>query len=259
MNLDKSQFGFDRPVYLKKEDHLNRWSFAREIYQIATSAPEKWPVRIGIYGEWGSGKTSVLNFIEIMGEEHGHVVVIFNPWEYSTREQLWHGFINLIYNKLNSSGIKIPRKAIKLLKNFGRQVSEAFVPVKLGMPGVPVSLDIRGIPYLKSCISFGPGDLADINELLPDGKRIIVLIDDLDRADPHIVPQLLFAVREMLDLQCFSFILAFDPRVLDEILGRYHPGWGNGIQFLEKIIEFPIWLQPLRQDTLFLLANSEIK
>jgi len=126
------------------------------------------------------------------------------------------------------------------------------------MAGVPVSLDISGIPYLKSCISFGPGDLAHINELLPDGKRIIVLIDDLDRADPHIVPHLLFAVREMLDLPSFSFILAFDPKVLGEILGRYHPGWGNGINFLEKIIEFPRWLQPPRQDTLFLLANSEI-
>lgn len=226
---------------------------------IATSSPEKWPVRIGIYGEWGSGKTSVLNFIQMMGEEHGHIVVKFNPWEYSTREQLWQEFINLIYNKLNYSGIKIPRRARQKIKNFGRQVSEAFGHVKLGMAGVPVSLDISGIPYLKSCISFGPGDLAHINELLPDGKRIIVLIDDLDRADPHIVPQLLFAVREMLGLQSFSFILAFDPKVLGEILGRYHPGWGNGINFLEKIIEFPRWLQPPKQDTLFLLANSEIK
>ena len=51
--------GYDAARSARNEDQLNRWPIAQEIYRIASSGPRDWSVRIGVYGEWGSGKTEV--------------------------------------------------------------------------------------------------------------------------------------------------------------------------------------------------------
>ena len=67
--------GFDSAAASRDQDHLNRWPFAREIYEVATNGPKDWSVRVGVYGEWGTGKTSVLKFIETLSQKDDHVVV----------------------------------------------------------------------------------------------------------------------------------------------------------------------------------------
>jgi predicted KAP-like P-loop ATPase len=74
--------GFDAAVARHEDDYLNRWPLAREIYGIATTGPRDWSVRVGIYGEWGTGKTSVLKFIDSMASKDGQAVIWFDPWEY---------------------------------------------------------------------------------------------------------------------------------------------------------------------------------
>jgi predicted KAP-like P-loop ATPase len=54
--------GFDAPREDVAEDHLGRAAFAREIAQLATNTPDEWSTRIAIYGPWGSGKTTVMNY-----------------------------------------------------------------------------------------------------------------------------------------------------------------------------------------------------
>ncbi len=48
--------GFDASVFDPKDDHLNRWPLARQIYNVAVNGPAEWSARIGVYGEWGTGK-----------------------------------------------------------------------------------------------------------------------------------------------------------------------------------------------------------
>lgn len=61
----------DDPVSLKMQDSLGRWQFAQEIVELIDGA-SSWPSsRIGIYGSWGTGKTSILGFIGTILEEKG--------------------------------------------------------------------------------------------------------------------------------------------------------------------------------------------
>lgn len=43
---------------------------------------------VGVYGKWGSGKTS---FLKMLGREleDSHTIVWFEAWQYSRREELW--------------------------------------------------------------------------------------------------------------------------------------------------------------------------
>jgi hypothetical protein len=76
------------------------------------------------------------------------------------------------------------------------------------------------------------------------GERIVVMIDDVDRTDPTLVPPILFALREVFDIPRFSWLLAVDPVVIRAALERHHPGFGLGRDYLEKIVDFPFVISP---------------
>ena len=73
--------GHDEPVSEREDDLLNRWSVARSIDRVISNAPQGWSTRIGLYGPWGTGKTSVLRFLRTLSQERGDIVVEFSAWQ----------------------------------------------------------------------------------------------------------------------------------------------------------------------------------
>jgi len=247
--------GYDTAPSTKEEDQLNRWGFAREIYTIASRTPLDWSLRIGIYGSWGEGKTAILKFVNTIAKEDNQIVVWFNPWEYATPEEMWESFVTLILKKLSEAGVDIKKPSRQFLrakiffKKILRRPIDAF--------GSLAQLDpyaSAGLPVLKSFLSFNRKSLTKIQNFI-SGKRIIVLVDDLDRANPILVPQLLFAVRELLDLPSMVFVLAFDPNVVNDVL--YSNREDKGKDYLDKIIDFPKWLPKLNDKDLLRLLQAE--
>jgi hypothetical protein len=251
--------GCDGPVVDRAADHLNRWPLAREVYGIATTGSKDWSVRIGIYGEWGSGKTSVLKFISSMAEKGGHIVIMFNPWEHSTKESLWRAFVLSIFAEPRLASMQGALKARTkgILGGIIKRASvvESVTAIINENAGKGVG---AGLELVKSCFSFNRDDLKSLQEVLGE-KRVIVLIDDLDRTARELVPEILFAMKELMDIPGFSFICAFDPVVVGEVLGGQHPGFGNGLNFLDKIIDYPRWLPPPTVEGLAKLALADAK
>jgi len=122
----------------REHDYLNRWPFAQEIYGIATTGPRGWSVRIGVYGEWGTGKTTVLNFVRVMAKPDGHVVVAFNPWQFRSTDDLWREFVRTIYRHLQDAA------GGKLGGNLGRRAKLLSVP-SMGSPDFCRTLQGCGI------------------------------------------------------------------------------------------------------------------
>lgn len=260
MSADTPQkHGFDAAVIRREDDHLNRWPLAREIYGIATTGPKDWSVRIGIYGEWGTGKTSVLEFITAMAEHDGQTLVRFNPWLHSSKDALWLAFITAIYSQpifysLERAGWVRTKKKFRWFLGKG-EVAESGATVFNETAGKAVGV---GLDIVKGWFSFTEDDLKAVRAKLGD-KRVIVLIDDLDRTAPELVPEILFALKELMTIPGFSFICAFDPVVVGQVLGDFHPGFGDGLKFLEKIIDYPRWLPPPSPDGLAKMAIADAK
>ena len=88
-------------------------------------------VVLGINGAWGSGKTTIKNFTKHFLKENKntspYILVDFNPWEWSRKDQLLKGFIECLTNSLseknNCKSKKIRRKFLKLLSTFERGVN----------------------------------------------------------------------------------------------------------------------------------------
>jgi predicted KAP-like P-loop ATPase len=53
----------DIPIKLREEDLLDRWEFAEHIARILLNQKNDECIVIGIYGKWGSGKSSLINLV----------------------------------------------------------------------------------------------------------------------------------------------------------------------------------------------------
>ena len=85
---------------------------------------------------------------------------------------------------------------------------------------------------------------------------MIAFIDDLDRATPELLPKLLLALREILDLPGFTFVLAFDNEIVADGLVTANKSWGDGDSFLDKILDFHYYLPPVSKSRKRLLLKN---
>lgn len=247
--------GFDAPVHKQEDDVLGRWQFAKEIYGLAIDCPKDWSVRVGIYGDWGAGKSSVLSFLKTMAEEDSQILIEFDPWGYESKEELWREFVARVYKNIGT--FKPPgRKKIRLKRALSKYLKIGTKIINAGRPALGQAME-EGLNLVKKYLSNTAKDLAKLADLIGN-KRIIILIDDLDRASQALVSTILFALKELADIPGFSFIFAFDPAVIGKIMEGYNEGFTNGKKFLEKIIDYPRWLPEIQPKQIIDLAKSDI-
>jgi KAP family P-loop domain len=79
----------DKPLEDPAADRFGRMRFAERVAETVSARGGSASLVIGIYGRWGSGKTTVLNFINRSLSTHEDLLVeSFNPWLFSSTEQL---------------------------------------------------------------------------------------------------------------------------------------------------------------------------
>lgn len=252
--------GYDSPRRLQEEDDLGRWRLAAELVQIISSTPPGWSARIGLFGKWGEGKTTVLNFVHRMLSDRGDLVFWFNPWGAKDWNDVWNEFGNALLTALDEADIDVPGITKLQAKKWGRKIQDYAEPIqrlaeaeKHAKIGVPVAFSI-----VKKLLSVEGRQLSEIRKAL-GSRRVVVLVDDLDRTDPRLVPQILLAMREVLDLPDFAFILAFDENIVGQSLAQYHPAWTNRKEFFEKIFDFQIRLPHVTPIQIHALLRKALK
>jgi len=246
MSTDTAK-GYDSAQARREDDDLDRWRFAAEIVEVVSATPPDWSARIGIFGKWGEGKTTVLRFSEQMLKASGNVVFNFNPWALQTWDGLWQEFGDCLSEALSAAEIRFDsswkekaKKSEKWLDSTGvGQLAEGAAAL-FGRE----KLYNFAFGALTRWLKYDGAQIRTIREKLKE-KRIVVLIDDLDRCAPNLVPQLLLSLRELLDLPAFTFILAFDDEIVARSIVQENPAWDLGADFLEKILDFRFHLPPI--------------
>jgi KAP family P-loop domain len=250
--------GHDSPISNDTDDLYGRLEIAKELYEICESANDEYSTRIGLYGPWGSGKTSVLNFVRKIAEAQGNLVITFSASGVADVNALWVSF----YAAFKEAAEKMHVTAS--LENQAKEAAKRNASkgeAIAGATGNAVNFFFPGFgKIVENAITAATGKAANIkiDDTFIKGlrdrvredprKRIIVFVDDLDRADPKVVPLMLLALRELLDLPGFCFVIAIDYDVVTRALGSYNEAWANrGGIFLEKIVDFAIAL-PLPTD-----------
>ena len=82
------------------QDLLGFQRYAEVIAEIISAPCTNTPLTIGVFGPWGSGKTSLLKLSELCLNAKSSVVVWFNAWKYNQEDALWRAFIEVILDAL---------------------------------------------------------------------------------------------------------------------------------------------------------------
>ena len=102
MDASKITFLADAPENLSRQDDLNHKSLATRIIAAARNCPT--PYTIGLSGEWGSGKTTVAQYIQKeLSQSKDLPFVYFDAWKYE-RDTLRRQFLIESHKQLNDGG-----------------------------------------------------------------------------------------------------------------------------------------------------------
>lgn len=226
----------DSALENSEQDQLGYSSFAKNIADtISTRTPTDEFV-VGIYGQWGSGKSTVLNFVEQHLEERSDppVVIRFNPWWFSGQADL----INKFFSQF--------RAGLDLEDNRFANIREGIATLSRGVSKLP--LEAYGVPI--SAVAEGVADVAETDapelsevkesiseDLRESDQQIAVFIDDIDRLTNDEIRQMFRLVKSVADFPNVTYVLAFDRDVVVEALEEGERGVQDGDEYLEKIVQ----------------------
>ncbi|MBY0382797.1 MAG: KAP family NTPase [Xanthobacteraceae bacterium] len=300
-----------------KVDLLNNEAIARTIVRLINETVDS-AVTIGVHGDWGAGKSSVLEMVETAFPDGGDVLCLkFSGWQFQGFEDAKIALIEGVVNGLIEKR-SLATKATDEVKRILKSVDLLKVAKKGGLLAVTA---FTGIPVLGLEELFGSAvelikntvtdkdsreavlkQLADLKKEKADEtnsrsvpteikefreaykelikksgiKRLIVLIDDLDRCLPQTAIETLEAIRLFVLWDKTAFIVGADEGMI-EVAVRDHfknfpeidvsPNARETTQnytrsYLEKLLQVPFRIPALGETetgiyvTLLLLGRS---
>jgi hypothetical protein len=225
----------DKPASIQSEDCFQRYEFSKRIASIVAKPSIDKSLIIGLYGRWGEGKTTVMNFIqkELPKET---ITVNFNPWLFSDEQHLLKSFFTSISDSLGASDKTKKEKIGELLSDYGGAIGSVTQFVGFNTDGLEKlgnKLKSTSTEELKKRID---------ELIIQSGKSIVVFVDDIDRLDITEVQYVFKLVKLVGDFPRTCYILSFDDEMVSAALSPKYGGDSKsaGYNFLEKIIQIPL-------------------
>ena len=258
-DYEGDQYFSDEPITSKHQDRFGRAPYAARIAETIAKRLDPSSIVIGLFGPWGDGKTSVLKMMEESLDQHGQVVTIrFNPWHFPSEDALLRGFFATLAEALGKEPA-FKEKAAALLESYGGILSV----ISVALPGVEINPGEAAKQIGESLSKVSLDKLKDqIDALLGhSGKRLVILIDDIDRLDRQETHAIFKLVKLSASFKYTCYVLAFDDEVVAAALGERYGAGGQeaGRAFLEKIIQVPLHLPPADQISLREIAFEGVE
>jgi len=278
-------------------DYLQNESIAKTVKELIFQCGEK-PLTIGIHGDWGAGKSSILEMISsnLNKNDKNICCIKFNGWQFQGFEDAKISFIETIVKELIDSqafATEVKDVAKKVLRRIDwfKMAKKAGGLAFTAMTGIPDLDSIRGLlssakewmtkpeellmpestqktkewlaaipDYInhdtesKKIIDEMKGFRQDFKLLMQETKikKLVVLIDDLDRCLPNIAIEILEAIRLFLFLPNTIFIVAADEAMIEYAVKNHFPNLPNdkngteyAKNYLEKLIQVPVRIPAL--------------
>lgn len=267
-------------------DFLNFNYLAEQVVEI--SKDEKLsPATIGVYGDWGSGKSTLMKMVKkSLDADKNTLTVEFNGWLFEGYEDAKTALCGTILDEMRTHETlfaKGKEKIKALLKKVdgGKLLSKG---VKYGLDflltsgiGTVTELTLTGI---ISAVKQKAGDVSEeeikkvidafkkeetkrteiknfrktFKEVFEDckGERLVVFIDELDRCTPDTVLDIFEAIRLFLYVPGTTFIIGADERLVSyAVKTKYKDIPGHDIdiskEYLEKLVQYPVKIPQLNE------------
>jgi len=268
----------DRPIEREADDALDRMPFVDSLVRALVRderaedgtllARRSRGYVVGLTGEWGLGKSSVLNLLNTkLGSMDRVTVALFNPWLFSGRDELLRGFFSALRDAMGRSKAEQAKDTVAALDRYWGAI-DLFAHTTTaiidghGGSGVatatwrkwktPVREAIK-----KPALASPQEERRELEKKLKaSNTAVVVLIDELDRVEDEDVRAVAQLVKAIGDIKGISYLVAYDPKRVTQALGNGDVNRGSA--YLEKIIQYPIPLRPLFGSDIELLLQAAV-
>lgn len=243
----------DRPA-AAGEDSLDMNAYAEALTKFIKDAEA--PLTIALQGEWGSGKTSLMNALKknlVDDDGAPYFGVWVNTWQYALMSDPEEAIVKILLGIIGqiTSAAQTPeeerRSLFKKVLSVGRSVVTQVVAKQTGVDidktidAIKEDGNASGMSSVES-LKKELGSLID--NTLKNKRGYLFFIDDLDRIDPPVAVQILELLKNIFDLEKCIFVLAIDYGVVVKGLkpkfGEMTPENEREFRsFFDKIIQLP--------------------
>ena len=238
---------------------------------------------VGIFGDWGSGKTTLMRAVEReLAADETVVTLWFNAWRYEREEHLIVPLLDTLREVLvewaeeQGRDPDLRERAMRAAATVARAAGALLAglsSVTAGIPGVPggpsLVFDVdraradwrqREEEAAQQPRSLYHASFRALEESLAQfveggRQRIVVFIDDLDRCLPTSALEVLESMKLFFDLEGFVFVVGLDREVVQRAIEvKYRPleaaAGGvdspvKGSEYIKKIFQLPFTLPPI--------------
>lgn len=257
-------------------DRLNYSPFASRIAKIITSLAAPNGYVIGIHGQWGTGKSTVINFILAYLNKHNaeheddqvsHID--FRPWIVSGHQDLITAFFKILSERLgprDNKWIRLRRWASRLIHGSTDNLVDAAATVALTIDPTGTASRFGASVTKKSVNALLDRFLEDPSlqtayenlkvQLGRSGKRFFVTIDDIDRLEDDDVRAIMQMVKSIGQLPNVIYLLSYDRDIVWSALDKNAVRIGP--RFAEKIVQQEFELPRPERNSLLSMLDEEI-
>ena len=259
-------YNSDKAIESSEQDLLGRVTFSKQLGEAIYKYDGKDGLVLGVFGKWGTGKTSILNMVvnEINylsdNDDDSPIIVNFSPWNYSDKDNLISLFFRVLKNKLNMDKYEETRKKIgKALTDYSDALDAlALVP----MVGSGLATILKTIAKAQGAELSKDVDIDTTKENLETvlgdtNQKIVVIIDDIDRLTNTQIRDIFQLVKQVGNFPNIIYVLSMDRDVVCRALESVHDI--DGAEYLEKIVQIPFEIPALLKPRLreIFLTNLE--
>lgn len=253
----------DKAIKIRDEDELNRRNFASLLGKTILNYENEESLVVGLLGGWGYGKTSILNMtIDYINIDSGMndqkcLIMEFNPWLFSNQNNIIKKFfdeltITLDDEKINGKIKSYMQKLIPPILSLSSLIDPNRVKslIEISEYFDDVSSEEISLNNIKN----------DLDELLcAKNKKIIVIIDDIDRLFDFEIRQIFQLVKSVADFPNIIYLLSFDRKHVIRALKKFQDN--SAAEYLEKIVQVSFDVPKIDKsdlERLFLVYLDEI-
>ena len=230
----------DLPIQNVEEDELNRAEFAKNLGCLINNYKNEESLVLSLMGEWGSGKTSLINLT--LNELYENIIIKFDPWLFSEQKNLVLNFFNELTYGLKSAELENDSKLKDVIDNL-RKILKFIKPDTFSVSINPLNTVNITAEYKNDNNEQSDESLEkfknEINNNLKGLKqqKIVIVIDNIDRLNKLEIKEIFQLVKSLADFKNIIYILSFDKEIVLKSLDDYV---SSPDIFLEKIIQIPI-------------------
>lgn len=277
MANEHENFGDDLPKKNPwREDRLGVATFADRISRVIQKYRAPNGYVIGLHGAWGSGKSTILNFVtaylgkfnETASAADRITIIDFRPWIVSGHQDLIGAFFKLLTESLGPREGWWKRRWKSAIRIFGfgsdKLIDAAAVLAVTAAPPFGIASGAVGAMTKRSLKTMIDRFLQEpslqiahqklVEQLKASDCRFLVIIDDLDRLEGSEIKEIMRMVKTIGHLPNVVYLLAYDKEIVwraaDDGMDR------NGPRFAEKIVQQELELpKPSRGALLSILSE----